>query len=319
MCADQADILESVSQLPQLESLHLEFSFNAPKLPLANIPARDIRSFSHLSALTSLTQLSIERNPYVLQDDAEQLVWGQVWPAQRDVLVAALRHLPHLTSFGSSTLTLRVSDLAALTSLTHVGLAALEPPGPTEHQQQQPAALGPGASARGPHQLRELAIGGGSCSIRALACIGAFPLLREARTGVLPDYWCFGPADLSPGGTHLLPDTPQVVRQAVEAVADVRARTGARKGGQRSGKEPRALCITTDVDPLLLPPAPAPLAASPAGGHAVWLRELAPLALPGQRVQLWGLALAAGDLAAMAETFPEAKVWQGAVNRVASQ
>ncbi len=228
----------------------------------------------------------------------------ELWPAQRAALVAALRHMPHLVSFESITLSLRVSDLAALTSLTHVQLAGLESPGPTE--QQQPAAMGAGTVARGPHQLQQLHVALQSCSLRALACLGAFPLLRYARTGVL----CFGPADLSPGGTQLLPDTPQVVRQAVRALADVRARGRVDGEGRHAwDREDSTLVITTGAGPgLLLPPAPAPLAASPAGGHAVWLRELGPLGVQGQGVQLRGLALTAGDLAAIADTFPDAKV-----------
>lgn len=296
----QSDILESVSQLPQLEILQLEFTFNAPKLPLTDIPARDICSFSHLGALTSLTHLYMERNPYYMQDEAAQLAWDQVWPAQREVLVAALRQL---TIFGSSTLTLRVSDLAALTSLKSVELAGLEAPGPTE--QQQPAAMGAGTAARGPHQLLEIAVGRGSYSLRALPCLGAFPLLRGLQTGVSSACWRFGLDDLAPGGTQLLPDTPQVVRQAVRALADLRARAGTKGRGLRSGTEP--LRITTDVDELLLPPEPAPVAASPAAGHAAWLRELGPLAAPGQEVQLCGLALTAGDLTAIADIFPDAK------------
>ncbi len=305
--ADHSGILESVSQLTQLQSLYLHISCRAPEQPLADIPARHLRSFSHLSSLTALTHLHLKSNPCSMLLNAEQLVWDQLWAAQREALAAALRHMPHLTSFNCSTRPFRVSDLAALTSLKRAYIRGLTHPAPTG--QQQPAAPGPGTSMRGPHQLRELTVGAGACSLRALACLGAFPLLQEATSGGMStDFWFFTPADVSPGGTQLLPDTPHMVRQAVKTLADVWARAGDNGGGRRPGTEPRGLCITSHVDPLLLPPAPAPFPASPTGGHAAWLRELGPLRVPGQGVRLWGLALAAGDLAAIADTFPDAKV-----------
>ncbi len=233
-------------------------------------------------------------------------MWDQLWPTQREALVAALRHLPHLTNFSCASRTLSVSDLAVLTSLTRVYVKGLTPPGPAE--QQQLAASGPGTAVMGPPQLRKLIVATNSCSLRAVVCFGSFPHLREFMIGMSPDCLCFGAADVAPGGSQLLPDTRHMVQQAVRAVADVRARAGVNGGGRSPDAEPRGLRITTDLDDLLLPPAPAPFPASPAGGHAAWLRELGPLAVPGQEVELWGLALAAGDLVAIADTFPEAKV-----------
>lgn len=319
VATDQATILEVVSQLPQLQDLHLELRCNAPDQPLSDVPACQIRSFSHLSALTTLRHLQLDCS-YCARDEhdwsrssADQVDERELWAAQRQVLVAALRHMPHLLSFASITFSLTVSELEALTSLTDVQLAGMEPHGPTEQQQQQrPAAMGPGTAmgantaARGPHQLEQLRIAPESCALRALACLGAFPLLRYARAGVL----CFGLADVAPGSSQLLPDTLQVVRRAVRALADVWARGRVDGMGRPAwdSKDPTLLITTSAVPGLLLPPAAAPLPASPAGGHATWLRELGPLGALGQWVQLWGLALTAEDLPTIADTFPDAKV-----------
>ncbi len=299
-------------------------SLDGPHTPASGIRPQDARSLGHLSSLTALTQLQLICPHYERCDatwseaegtDREQRRWQDLWPAQREALVAALRHMPHLASFKSSSLTLSVSDLAALTSLTNVQLAGLAPPGPTE-QEQQPAASGLGTAAGGPHQLLGLWLGGGPCSPRALACLGTFPRLRAVITSesrrvvMLP----FGPADAVPGGSHLLPDTPQVMRQAVGALADVRARGGMDDNAWHSkyGKG-HVLCINADAGPMLLfpPPVVTGLGLVSLTGHAPWLRELRALAVPGQRVELWGLALAAGDLACVADTFPDGKVRKG--------
>ncbi len=322
----QTTLLESISQLPQLQDLNVSVYCRPPAPPLTAIPARDAISFSNLSALTALTRLHLDSQHYWLQDATEQRTWWQHSLAQHGALVAALRHMPHLASFESTTLTLSVSDLAALTSLTNVELAVLTPP---ELQLHQSAAAAPtcrdgvahgGAAMGGQPRLVKLSTWDDrSSSPRVLARLNAFPFLRELRLGLLesPSDICFGPADVAPWCTQLLPDTPYMVQQAVNVMADVRARgqqaaAGLGFNGVAAGRLELSIGVNAELVPgLLLPPAPAPFPPSPAGGHAAWLRELAPLALPGQGVRLWGLALAAGDLAAMAETFPEAKVWQG--------
>lgn len=321
----QTAILQSISRLHKLKRLDLEVhcSLDEPHTPASVLHTQDARSLGQLSGLTALTQLQLICPHYERCDarfseaegaTSEQRRWQQLWPAQQEALAAALRHMPHLVNFKSNSLTLSASDLAALTSLTLVELAGLEPTAPTERQ--QPAAPGPGMAGRGPHQLLSLRLGGGACSPRALACLGAFPRLRAViaspesrRVVTLP----FGPADALPGGSHLLPDTPQVVRQAVRALADVRARGGVDDNAwhYKYGKE-HVIRINADASPVLLlpPPVVTGLRLVLQTGHAPWLRELRPLAVPGQWVELWGLGLAPGDLACIADTFPDAKVRQ---------
>ncbi len=294
---------------------------------LPDIHTPNALSFGYLSSLTGLQHLQLDSTHYERCDlrwsdaadaDSDRLLWQQHSLAQHGALVAALRHMPHLGSFESCTLTLSVSDLAALTSLKRVRVGGLLPPEPP--LQQQGAALVPGSGVRPgqhyiagvPHPLQELEIGDDACSPRALACLGIFPRLRKVETMLCEKGFklAFGPADSGPGGAHLLPDIPQAVQQAMRTLADVRAR-GCLEGAGRPlwNLDHATLLITADagLHPLL-PPAPAPFPPSPAAGHAAWLRELRPFGVPGQGLQLWGLALAPGDLACIAGTFPEAKV-----------
>ncbi len=297
-------VLQSISGLRNLKHLDLYMECPVDRHTIASkISTQDTRSFGHLSSLTALTNLQLFCPHYDLcnAEKADR-------EAQQEALAAALRHMPHLASFKCNCFGLRVSDLAALTSLTHVELEDLEPPGPTE--QQQPAAPGPAIAVGRPHQLLSLVLSPDP-SPRALAHLGAFPRLREVIIWESRRFvsFSFDQADAIPGGSHLLPDTREVVRQAARALADVRARGGVDDNAWHPeyGNE-HVLCINDSVyHELLLPPL-AELHPPSSTGHAEWLRELGPLAVPGQRVKLGGLALAAGDLAAIADTFPDAKV-----------
>ncbi len=127
----------------------------------------------------------------------------------------------------------------------------------------------------------------------------------------------FGSLDVSPYTDTLLPHTQEAVLRAVEAVLYF---SGVQAGQQEDGvpcsagtagahrREFEVLGVRADAAWTLML-APYIESGWQTQSHAVWIRELAPLARPSQAVDFKYLKFGATDVLAIVDSFSGAKVW----------